>query len=83
MVHFDDIYGLHQWQIESIKDLLEEFPEIKTMTTDELNQKYNDMYLEATYLINRANLLESKADAIKTYIKYFKGIHIDEINQRI
>lgn len=80
MVHFDDIYGLHQWQIESIKDLLEEFPEIESMTTDELNQKYNDMYLEAASLIERANHLESKADAIKTYIKYFKGTHIDEIN---
>ena len=80
MTHFDDTYDLHQWQIESIKDLLEESPEIDSMTTDELNKKYNDMYLEAACLIDRANLLESKADALKTYIKYFKGPRINEIN---
>jgi len=73
MGRFDDIYGLHKWQREDLEDLLEEFPEIESMTTDELNQKHNDLYWEAAGLIDRANLLESKADTIKLYIKYFRN----------
>jgi hypothetical protein len=75
MTHFDDIYGLHEWQREDLEDLLEEFPEIENMTTDELNQKYNDLYWEAAGLTDRANRLESKADTIKLYIKYFRGVN--------
>lgn len=73
MTRFDNIDGLHKWQREDLEDLLEEFPEIENMTTDELNQKHNALYLEAAGLIDRANSLESKADTIKTYIKYFRN----------
>lgn len=73
MTRFDNIYGLYKWQREDIEDLLEELPEIENMTIDELNKKHNDLYLEAAGLINTANSLESKADTIKTYIKYCRN----------
>ena len=60
---------------EDIKDLLEELPEIENMTTDELNQKCQDLYLEAYKSLCQADTLESKADAIKLYIKYCRGVH--------
>ena len=69
MTRFDHITELHRWQRESLEDLLEEFPEIETMTIDELNKKYNDLYWEVARLFDQVGTLESKADTIKLYIK--------------
>lgn len=75
-MRFGPVFGLHQWEIESINDLFEEFPEFQNMTTDELKQKSDDFYAQAAAFYERSRSLEATADTIKLYIKYFKGAHI-------
>lgn len=75
MSQLGQVFGLHQWERESIDDLFEEFPELQNMTTDELKQKSKDFYLEAAGLYDRAKSIEAKADTIELYIKYFRGAH--------
>jgi len=70
MINFDNILGLSRWQREDLEDLLEEFPEIETMTIEELRKKYHKLYWEAAAMFEKASSLESKADTIELYIKY-------------
>lgn len=72
-MRFGPVFGLHQWEVESINDLFEEFPEFQNMTTDELKQKSKDFYWQSAGLYDRAKSIEAKADAIELYIKYFRN----------
>lgn len=72
-MRFDPVFGLHQWEIESINDLFEEYPELRDMTIDELKEKSDDFYAQAAVFYERSRSLEATADTIKLYIKYFRN----------
>lgn len=61
-------FNLSAWTKEELTDILEDYPTLFEMTNGELNKLSRDMYQEAQGLIEQANRLESKADAIVKYI---------------
>lgn len=61
--------NLTWWQEEDLEDLLEDYPNLLEMSAEELNKLVRQLYWEANGLVEQANRLESKADAIKTYLK--------------
>ena len=58
---------LYWWEEEDLEDLDEEF-HISEKTTEELNKLATKLYWDAQGLIDEANRLESKADAIRRYL---------------
>lgn len=61
------------WHVKlDLIDLLEQYPNLFEMSSDELKQLFNDKYFEAQYHSERACVIENEADAIKKYynIKY-------------
>lgn len=61
-------FNLSAWTKEELIDLLEDFPTLFEMLDGELNKLVQDKYREAQGLIDRANKLESDADAIAKYV---------------
>ena len=59
--------NLYWWEEEDLEDLDEEF-HISEKTTEELNKLTTKLYWEAQGLVDQANRLESKADAIRRYL---------------
>ena len=59
---------LYWWEEEDLEDLDEEF-HISKKTTEELNTLATKLYWEAQGLIDEANRMESKADAIRRYLE--------------
>lgn len=64
--------GIYKWQIDDIMEMLEEHPEYKSMSDEELKKKIQELYWEASGLFDQANRLESNADTIERYIKIRK-----------
>ena len=60
--------NLYWWEEEDLEELDEEL-HISEKTTEELNKLATKLYWEAQGLIDRANSLESKADAIRRYLE--------------
>ena len=58
---------LYWWEEEDLEDLENEF-HLTEKTTEELNKLATKLYWEAQGLIDQANRLESKADAIRRYL---------------
>ena len=58
---------LYWWEEEDLEDLDEEF-HISEKTTEELNKLATKLYWDAQGLVDQANRLESKADAIRRYL---------------
>ena len=61
-------FNLSAWTKEELIDLLEDFPTLFEMLDGELNKLVQDKHREAQGLIDRANKLESDADAIAKYV---------------
>ena len=59
---------LRWWDEDDLEDLDEEF-HITEKTVEELNTLATKLYWEAQGLVDRANSLESKADAIHRYLE--------------
>ena len=59
--------NLYWWEEEDLEDLDEEF-HISEKTTEELNKLATKLYWDAQGLIDEANRLESKTDAIRRYL---------------
>lgn len=59
---------LYWWEEDDLEDLDEEF-HITEKTAEELNTLATKLYWEAQCLVDRANRLESKADAIRRYLE--------------
>ena len=59
---------LYWWEEEDLEDLDEEF-HISKKTAEELNTLATKLYWEAQGLIDEANRMESKADAIRRYLE--------------
>ena len=59
--------NLYWWEEEDLEDLDKEF-HISEKTTEELNKLATKLYWEAQGLVDRANRLESKAEAIRRYL---------------
>lgn len=55
------------WEEEDLEDLDEEF-HISEKTAEELNKLATKLYWDAQGLVDQANRLESKADAIRRYL---------------
>lgn len=64
--------GMHKWQMDDIMEMLEKHPEYESMNDEELEEKIQDLYWEASGLFDQANRLESDADIIEQYIKIRK-----------
>lgn len=60
---------LKWWEEEDLEDLCEEYPNLESMSVEELNKLATSLYWEAQHLIDRANSIESKADTIRMYIR--------------
>ena len=67
MGKFSEFDNLYWWEEEDLEDLDEEF-HISEKTIEELNNLAAKLYWEAQGLIDQANRLESKADAIRRYL---------------
>ena len=59
---------LHWWEEEDLEDIDEEY-HISEMSLTELDKLATSLYWEAQSYIETANRLESKADAIRSYIR--------------
>ena len=59
--------NLYWWEEEDLEDLDEEF-NISEKTAEELNKLATKLYWNAQGLVEEANRLESKADAIRRYL---------------
>ena len=60
-------FNLSKWTKEDLIDLLEDYPNLFEMSHDELQKIVQDKYATARGYIDRANRLESDADAIAKY----------------
>ena len=67
MGKFSEFDNLYWWEEEDLEDLEAEF-QITEKATEELNNLAAKLYWEAQSLIDQANRLESKADAIRRYL---------------
>ena len=63
---------IYKWQIDDIMEMLEEHPEYKSMSDEELKKKIQELYWEASSLFDQANRVESDANTIERYIKIRK-----------
>lgn len=63
---------LTEWQKEDLKDLQEEYPNLKEMTDEELELLSRKLYHEAQGLYDRVCRLESDAENIKLFIQVRK-----------
>lgn len=63
---------LTEWQKEDLEDLLEEYPNLKEMTDEELELLSRKLYHEAQGLYDRVCRLESEAENIKLFIQVRK-----------
>lgn len=59
---------LHWWEEEELEDLEEEYA-ISKMSISDLHKLASTLYWEAESLHDRANILEVKADTIRTYLR--------------
>lgn len=59
--------SLTKWQREDLEDLLEEYPELKDLSDEELDTFSRKLYWEAQGLYDRVNRLESYAENVKLY----------------
>lgn len=59
--------SLSRWVKEDLVDLLEDYPNLFDMSKEELQKIAADKYATARGYIDRANRLESDADAISKY----------------
>ena len=58
------------WYIkDDLIDLLASYPNLFEMTAEELKELIREKYSDAQYHIERANRLESEADALEKYCK--------------
>ena len=57
--------GLKWWEKDDIDSLLEEYPEIKNMSRDELDKLKSKLYWEAQGLIEESNRIESYSYTIQ------------------
>ena len=60
--------NIHWWEEEDLEDLEEEY-HISELSFQELDKLATSLYWEAQGYIETANRLESKADAIRSYIR--------------
>ena len=60
-------YNLDKWTKMDLIDLLEEHPNLITMTKEQLTELVQDKYLTARGYYDRCNRLESDASAIEKY----------------
>lgn len=60
-----DGLNLSKWYKEDIIDLLEDYPNLLTMTEEELNTLARSLYWKAQGLYSEVTRLENEADAIK------------------
>lgn len=67
MGKFSDL-DIHWWEEEDLEDLEEEY-HISELTLQELDKLATSLYWEAQGYIETANRIESKADAIRSYIR--------------
>ena len=59
---------LQWWKKEDIEELIEEYPQLLEMSLDEIKKLKTELYWESQHLIDRANIIESKADSLQTLI---------------
>ena len=59
---------LKWWKKEDIEELIEEYPQLLEMSLDEIKKLKTELYWESQHLIDRANIIESKADSLQTLI---------------
>ena len=63
-----------KWEIEDIEMILEDYPEVKDKSDEELLDFARKLYWEAQGLFEEANCLEGTAETIKKYIEYRKTV---------
>ena len=60
---------LELWQEEDLEDVFEEYPQLESMTIEEMEKFARNLYWEASGYIDKAMGLEAKADTIQIYIQ--------------
>ena len=59
---------LKWWEKEDIEDLIEEYPQLLEMSLNEIKRLKTELYWESQRLMDRAYVIESKADSLQTLI---------------
>ena len=65
--------GLSEWQKEDLEDLLEKYPDLDSMTDEELDHLFRKLYWDAQGLYDQVTRMESEAENIKLYKNLRKG----------
>lgn len=68
--------GLSEWQKEDLEDLLEKYPDLDSMTDEELDHLSRKLYWDAQGLYDQVNRMESEAENIKLYLFLRKGMKV-------
>ena len=68
--------GLSEWQREDLEDLCEKYPDLDTMTDEELDHLSRKLYWDAQDLYDQVNRMESEAENIKLYKSLRKGMKV-------
>ena len=68
--------NLTEWQKEDIEDLLEKYPDLDTMTDEELDHLARKLYWDAQGLYDQVNRMESEAETIKLYKEIRKRMKV-------
>ena len=67
MINFSEL-NLSRWEKEELAELCEEYPNFENMSIEELDKLVCSLFWRAQGLVETANILESKANAILRYI---------------
>ena len=63
-----------KWEIEDIEMILEDYPDVKDKSDEELLNFARKLYWEAQGFFERAYCLEGTAETIKKYIEYRRTV---------
>ena len=60
---------LKKYEEEDLEELLEVFPDLLEMTSEQLDRAASDLYWKAQHLYDEVMRLESQADTIRKYME--------------
>ena len=68
MIKIEEL-NIEDWMKEDLRDLIEENPEVVTMSRNEIEKRISNLRWEVEDLYDKANTVEARADAYRLYLE--------------
>ena len=68
MIKIEEL-NIEDWAKEDLRDLIEENPEVITMSRNEIEKRISNLRWEVEDLYDRANTVEARADVYHLYLE--------------